>query len=378
MSLETVFKNARIVTPDQVLEGALVVAGGVVVGVDDTSGSTHAGRDVDGDYVLPGLVDIHTDNLEKHLEPRPGVTWPGLAAIVAHDRQIAAAGITTVFDSLCVGIDDPAAGRRAALNVATSGLAEAAKGRVLIADHMLHLRCELGAKGVVEDLMETFGNPLVRLVSIMDHTPGQRQWRNLDHWRQFYSRRYSREELDAMLVEREELQRLHAADNRRRLVGACRDHGLPLASHDDTTEDHVLEGARDGIAISEFPTTFEAARCARANGMRTVMGAPNIVIGGSHSGNVAAHDLARIGLLDGLASDYVPVSMILAVFLLHRTWGVPLVDAVAMASANPARMVGLDDRGRIAPGCRADLIRVRMLGETPVVREVWLRGERVM
>ena len=375
MSSDTVFANARIVTRTGVLDGSLRIADGKIAAIDAGPGG---GRDMEGDYLLPGLVDIHTDNLEKHLEPRPGVTWPGLAAIVAHDRQIAAAGITTVFDSLYVGFDGASSGRREALDVATGALAEAAEGRILISDHMLHLRCELGAPDVVDDLTEALRQPRVRLVSVMDHTPGQRQWRNLDHWRQFHSKRYSREELDATIHERLAAQQLHAEGNRRRIVALCRERGLPLASHDDTTPDHVLEGVGDGVRISEFPTTFEAARCAHEHGLATVMGAPNIVIGGSHSGNVAAHDLATEGLLDGLASDYVPISMIQAIFVLHRKWDVPLSEAVAMASANPAEMVGLTDRGRLEAGRRADLARVRMVGGVAVVREVWIRGERVM
>lgn len=378
MSSKSVFNNARIVTRTEILDGSLTFADGTIVAVDTGRGFGRFARDMDGDYLLPGLVDIHTDNLEKHLEPRPGVTWPGLAAIVAHDRQIAAAGITTVFDSLYVGFNGASEGRREALEVATSALAKAAEGGVLIADHMLHLRCELGVDDVVKELTEALRHPQVRLVSVMDHTPGQRQWRNLDHWRQFYSRRYSREQLDATIQTRQEGQRLYAESNRRRIVEICRDRGLPLASHDDTTADHVLEGVGDGVAISEFPTTLEAARCAHVHGLATVMGAPNIVIGGSHSGNVAAHDLARQGLLDGLASDYVPISMIQAIFLLHHKWDIPLIDAVAMASSNPAGMVGLADRGRIEPGRRADFIRVRMVGDVAVVREVWVHGERVM
>lgn len=377
MPLETAFNNARIVTRNAVLDGSLTIADGMITAVD-TAGSGGAGRDMDGDYILPGFVDIHTDNLEKHLEPRPGVTWPGLAAIVAHDRQIAAAGITTVFDSLYVGFDGTASGRREALEVAMASLLDAAKGEALVADHMLHLRCELGSEHVVDDLVAVVDQSRVKLISVMDHTPGQRQWRNLDHWRQFHSRRYSREELDATLETRIEGQRLYAAGNRRRIVDLCRERGLPLASHDDTTVEHVLEGVGDGVAISEFPTTFEAAHCAHRQGLATVMGAPNIVMGGSHSGNVAAHDLACQGLLDGLASDYVPVSMIQAVFMLHNRWDIPLTETVAMASSNPATMVGLDDRGRIETGRRADLIRVRLIGDTAVVREVWVRGERVM
>ena len=373
--IETVFSNARIVTRSAVVRGSVRVRDGRIADVDN--GGT-GGFDLDGDYLIPGLIDIHTDNLERHLEPRPGVQWPGLAALLAHDRQIAAAGITTVFDSLCVGFDDVAVGRREALRLGTVTLAEARDLGLLKCEHRLHLRCELAAKGVVEDLAESLQHPLVSLVSLMDHTPGQRQWRNLDQWRQYNSRKYSREHLDATIEKRLERQRLYAEPNRRDLVALCHSHDLPLASHDDTTEAHVMEGVRDRVAISEFPTTLEAARLAHEQGLKTVMGAPNVVKRGSHSGNVAAHELAVAGLLDGLASDYVPVSMVQGAFHLAEQWDVPLVDAVAMASTNPAEMVGFEDRGRIDPGLRADLVRVRMIDGTPVVREVWLEGRRTM
>ena len=259
------------------------------------------------------------------------------------------------------------------MRLGTVTLAETRDLGLLKCDHRLHLRCELAAKGVVEDLAESLQHPLVSLVSLMDHTPGQRQWRNLDQWRQYNSRKYSREHLDATIEKRLERQRLYAEPNRRDLVALCHSNDLPLASHDDTTEAHVMEGVRDGVAISEFPTTLEAARRANEHGLKTVMGAPNVVKSGSHSGNVAAHELAAAGLLDGLASDYVPISMLHGAFHLAGNCDVPLVDAVAMVSANPAEMVGLTDRGRIAPGMRGDMIRVRVIDDTPVIREVWLK-----
>jgi alpha-D-ribose 1-methylphosphonate 5-triphosphate diphosphatase len=375
MPTETVLRNARIVTRTEIAEGAVCLRDGMIVDIADAAGR---GTDMEGDFLLPGLVDLHTDNLERHLEPRPGVRWPDLAALLAHDRQIAAAGITTVFDALSVGFEDTSVGRREALTLGTTTLAGVAERGLLKCEHRLHVRCELCAEGLVDDVAHALDHPLVSLVSVMDHTPGQRQWRDLDQWRHYHSRRYSRAELDATLASRLERQRLYAEPNRRALVGICRERGLPLASHDDTTPEHVLEGVRSGVAISEFPTTLDAARLAHDNGLKTLMGAPNVVKGGSHSGNIAAHDLAAAGVLDGLASDYVPVSMIQGPFLLHERCDLPLVDAIAMVSANPAAMVGLDDRGRIAPGLRADLIRVTLVDQTPVVREVWLRGERVM
>ena len=151
-----------------------------------------------------------------------------------------------------------------------------------------------------------------------------------------------------------------------------------LASHDDTTEEHIAEAAADGVTISEFPTTALAARLARSAGMQVVMGAPNVVLGGSHSGNVSARDLIAAGLVDGLASDYVPASLIQACLLLHDEMGVAMPAAVAAVTRKPAAMAGLADRGEIAPGLRADLVWVKAYEHMPVVQGVWRAGQRII
>lgn len=378
MTAETVLSNACVVTPDEVFKGTVVIRDGRIAAVETGCSNLPAALDLDGDCLIPGIVDLHTDHLEQHLEPRPRVKWPGLAALVAHDRQIAGAGITTVLDSLSIGFDLSREGRKVALHLAMNTLGTAKDEGLLKTDHMLHLRCEIPAPHLLEDVARIIDHPLVRLVSVMDHTPGQRQWWDLDKWRTFNSRRYTKEQLDGMITARLERQRLHAADNRHALVPLCRERGLPVASHDDTTGDHVREAAEAGIAISEFPTTLEAARLAHEMGLKTVMGAPNVVMGGSHSGNVAALDLAREGILNGLASDYVPNSLIQATFMLHVAHGFPLHETIGWVSAEPAAMVGLNDRGRIAEGLRADLVRVKVFRGTSVVQEVRLEGKRVI
>lgn len=378
MSHETVFTNGVIVTRDRLVNGSLAVAAGRIDDVDDRPSGLAGALDMEGDYLIPGLVDIHTDNLEKHLEPRPGVNWPGAAAFQIHDRMLATAGVTTVFDSLVVGdlhLGKP--GRHEALDLAKDALSQADKDDIMKADHRLHIRAELASDTVMDELGEIIDHPLVALVSLMDHTPGQRQWRDLDKWKQYYGKIYSADELDAQVAGLIDRQEAHSDANRRRVIEACCARGIPLASHDDTTVEHVEEGHRDGILISEFPTTQAAAQAARDRGMKNIMGSPNVVKGGSHSGNVSAGELAEAGLLDGLASDYVPMSLIHGAFLLHRRHGMTLPDAIAAASAEPAKMTGLDNRGEIAPGKRADLVRVRLHGGVPVVMGVWLEGRQV-
>ncbi len=377
---ETAFTNARIVTRDAVFTGRVVVRDGIIAAVDAGADGLPGALDLDGDHLLPGLIELHTDNLERHFEPRPNVLWPSpLAAVLGHDAQVAAAGITTVLDAVCVGEYRDGGKRRYILNESIAAIKQALREDLLRIDHLLHLRCEVADPLVVEMFEPYSTESMVQLVSIMDHTPGQRQWRDLAVFRRFYrGEGRSDADIDAMVAQGEDYQARYALKHRVEIVKRCRDRGIPLASHDDETEDQVREAAADGMVMSEFPTTMAAAAHARHHGLGVIMGAPNVVRGGSHSGNVSAGELARADLLDCLSSDYVPVSLLHAAFLLHDTLHLPLPEAVAKISANPARLVGLDDRGEIAPGRRADLIRVRKSHGQPVVTAVWRQGVRVV
>jgi alpha-D-ribose 1-methylphosphonate 5-triphosphate diphosphatase len=371
--------NARIVTADAVVQGGLVVDRGMIQELLPAGRRAPGALDFDGDYLLPGLVELHTDNLERQFQPRPKVRWPAQAAMLAHDRQIAAAGITTVCDGVCVGIYGGKRERVEFLTTSLEALHEAQANRSLIAEHFLHLRCEVSDPHVVEMFEPLLEEPHLKLVSLMDHTPGQRQWHDIDKYRTFHRGRTeaSEEEFQALIERRIEEQKIYADQHRKQLLALVRGRPIALASHDDTTAAHVGEAAADGITISEFPTTHVAAEAARARGLGVVMGAPNLVLGGSHSGNVSAQRLAEHGLLDALSSDYVPVSLLHGAFQLHRVLDMPLPQAIAPVSRNPAAMIALDDRGAIAPGLRADLVRARLVGETPSVVAVWREGERV-
>lgn len=373
---DTVITNAQIVTAREVFVGSVTVRNGRISDVDTGRSFLPSAIDLEGDFLLPGLIDVHTDNLERHLEPRPGVVWPNLAAMIAHDRQVAAAGITTVLDALCVGdSNDGDSVRDDALVLALQAMEQAQADGLLKSEHFLHLRCEVSSPDVVRSFEGFVSNPLVKLVSVMDHTPGQRQWSDLDKWRLYNStRKLTETQIGEIMAKRLRLQEEHAHANRRAIVGICREQKRVLASHDDTTADHVAQAVADGVAISEFPTTEEAAALARREGMWVIMGGPNVVLGGSHSGNVSARLLIDRGLVDGLASDYVPVSLVQACFLTHDVLHVPLDEAVATVSAKPAAMVGLTDRGEIAVGKRADMIRVTRFRAIPTVRNVWRQG----
>lgn len=377
---ETVFTNARIVLPEEVVEGTLVVRDGKVFEV--IAGRVAAsGEDLDGDYLMPGLVELHTDHLESHYLPRPGVAWPAVPAVMAHDAQIAAAGITTVFDALRAGSFEP--GDRSAREAMSlcAAIFEAQNSGRLRAQHFIHLRCELPCSDTAESAEMTAAAGPLHLISIMDHTPGARQFVSIDKFREYYlgKKLILPELMDGYIAQRQEMQARHASANKQAILELAARLGVRLASHDDATEAHVEEAIADGVAIAEFPTTREAAQAAHRNGLAVLMGAPNVVRGKSHSGNISAVEVAASGHLDVLSSDYVPSSLLPAAFRLAETVpGMSLAAAMRTITLNPARAAGLDDRGAIEPHRRADMVQVRITDGIPAVRRVWREGERVM
>ncbi len=376
---EMILTGARVVGPDAVIEGTVVVRDGRIAEVAE--GTTQGGEDFGGDYLLPGLVELHTDNMERHFAPRPGVRWPGVSAVLAHDGQIAAAGITTVFDAVGMGTvrgDDDI--RIAALDEMLVAVRTARARDMFRAEHLFHLRCETSYPSVLDRIERLIDDPAVKLASVMDHTPGQRQFTREDKFREYYKGKFqfTDTELDSYIAAQKERCERWSAPNRRGMVEMCKARDIPLASHDDATSAHVAEAVADGMVVAEFPTTIEAARLSREGGMKVVMGGPNLVRGGSHSGNISAGTLATLGLLDIVSSDYVPVSLLESAFRLpSEVPGMDLPRAVRTISQTPAEAVGLDDRGAIVAGRRADLVRVSLIEGQPVVRAVWREGRRI-
>lgn len=372
-------ENAVLVLPDRVIDrGWIAVADGRIAELGEGR-APERGTDVGGDTVLPGLVELHTDHLESHFCPRPKVRWHPLSAVMAYDAQIAAAGITTVFDSLRLGSDFDNKSLNSDLWVLAEAIETAAQGGHLRAEHRTHLRCEIAASDVIRQAEDYVARYPAHMISLMDHTPGQRQFRDIEIWKGFYGGRSGdSSEIDELIERRLALHAKNAVAHRRRLVELAREHGIVLASHDDATVEHVGEAVDDGVAIAEFPTTVEAAAASHQAGIQVMMGGPNVVRGGSHSGNVAAETLAREGVLDILSSDYVPASLLFAAFdLARRVPAISLPDAVRTVTLNPAEATGLDDRGALAAGRRADLVRVHLTDGTPIVRQVWREGRRV-
>jgi alpha-D-ribose 1-methylphosphonate 5-triphosphate diphosphatase len=378
---ETILTGARVVLDDAVINGTVQIVDDRIASVDMGASAAPGAIDVEGDYLLPGLIDVHTDHLEKHVFPRAHVRWDMMRAVMAHDAQIIGGGVTTVFDSLCVGATVKNPERREILGPMLDALEYAGANGMLRAEHLVHLRCEITDDQTPELTAANIGREIVRVVSVMEHVPGKRQSRDVGHYVQ---RRMIESGKSRDLVERETrdlLESLEADSPRIRaeVIALAKARALPIFSHDDVTLEHVRLAVDEGIRIAEFPCSLEAAREAKDKGMRTVAGAPNMLRGGSQSGNVAVAELLAEGLVDILASDYVPRSLLDCAFMIayETGLGIDLPASVRMVTSVPARACGLDDRGEILPGMRADLIRVRLVENFPIVRTAW-RGGRVV
>ncbi|MEK1896171.1 MAG: alpha-D-ribose 1-methylphosphonate 5-triphosphate diphosphatase [Rhizobium sp.] len=378
MTTETVFSNARIVLEDKIIEGSVLVRDGKIA--DISTGSSTVGEDFEGDYLIPGLVELHTDHLEGHYSPRPGLRWNKIAAIQAHDAQIVTSGITTVFDCLRMGADEDGGFEHGEMREMADAIQKAEQEGRLRAEHLIHLRCEVSADNVLEHFADFENDSYVRLVSLMDHAPGQRQFQTMDQYIFYYQKKrgLSDAEFARFIEKRVGESERNSTPHRIAIAKVCAERGITVASHDDATLAHVDEAIENGVRLAEFPTSFDAAKASHEHGMSVLMGAPNIVRGKSHSGNIAARDLAERGVLDVLSSDYVPLSLLYAPFLIaDEVESISLPKAIAMVTATPARTVSLNDRGRIATGLRADVVRVFRDHGVPVTRSVWREGRRV-
>ncbi len=371
--------NARLVLSDRVMTGQIVIIDGQIDRIEEGDAVPRGAVNCQGDYVMPGLVELHTDNLERHIEPRPDVNWPHLPALLAHDAELASTGITTVFDALRVGsIHSSKTGYgEYARKLADELLATRAEGLFKIS-HFLHLRAEICSETLLEEMAAFGPEDRVGIVSLMDHTPGERQFRDLTSLKAYVTKKRGMNDADFAehVANLKQMQAKYGAAHEIGAVAEARRYGAVLASHDDTTADQVDKSAINGVGFAEFPTTREAAAACRAHGIAVMMGAPNLVRGGSHSGNVAARELAEAEMLNIISSDYVPAALLLSAFQLADLWD-NLPAAIACVTHNSAKAAGLSDRGRLAAGLRGDVIRVRTAGSTPLVRGVWSRGERV-
>ncbi len=376
-----IINNVNLVLEDQVVKGSLEVQDGIITSFADTASQLPQALNAEGGWLLPGLIELHTDNLDKFFTPRPKVDWPAHSAMSSHDALMVASGITTVLDAVAVGDVRDGGHRLENLQKMIDAVVNSQKAGLNRAEHRLHLRCELPHESTLplfEKLMDT---DVLSLVSLMDHSPGQRQFATPQKYREYYQGKYNLndDQMEVFQAEQMENSRRWAQPNRVAIAAHCRRLGIALASHDDATTAHVEESLALGSVIAEFPTTEEAARASHALGLQVLMGAPNIVRGGSHSGNVAAHHLASLGILDILSSDYYPASLLDAVFRIAQDEGnaFTLPQAVSLVTRNPARALRLEDRGVIAEGKRADLVLARAHGDHHYVQNVWRQGIQV-
>lgn len=380
--MQTSLFSKRVVTPEGVVSAQVQIEAGRIVGLVPTDGpQTAEVQNLGEDFLIPGLVDIHTDNLEKHYQPRPGARWDSLGAALAHDGQCIMAGITTVFDSLSLHGRKDGLDRKEALAPMIAAMDQAASEGLLRAEHLLHLRCEITNTELLSLVEPHLDNPRLKLLSVMDHTPGQRQTADLNRFKERLEKAgTAKEEVASMLAtETDWRDPTVGPKNRETIVALAQEYGIALMSHDDATLEHVEESHQDGCIAAEFPVSWAAAQRARELGLLNVMGGPNFVRGASHSGNLSAQACAAEGLLDILSSDYVPLSMIRAAFMLAEApfdW--PLERAIDTVAKNPAHICGLTDRGEIKLGQRADFVRVYLSSTGwPIVRAVWREGQAV-
>ena len=380
MTEQTIFANARLILDDEVVAGSLVITDGFITDINQGASVPKESIDLQGDYLSPGLVELHTDNVERHLEPRPKVYWPFRAAILAHDRELAGAGITTVFDAIRVGsiVSNTGAGYPKYARQMTNEIMGVRAAGLLRISHHIHLRAEICSETLIDELDEFSGDDRIGIVSMMDHTPGQRQFADLSKFEAYVrgKRPYTDAQWYAYVDLLYALQARLGTKHEAATVAAANRLGATLASHDDTTVDQVATSHAYGVRIAEFPTTVAAADACHANGIATIMGAPNLIRGGSHSGNVAAADLAQMDRLDILSSDYVPAGLLMAAVQLGDIWG-SLARGMRTVTDTPAQAVGLMDRGTLAVGQRADLIQFTIKDQTPVLQETWSAGKRV-
>ena len=377
---ERVFANSMLVLPDEVKRGAVVIRDGLIVAIEDGAHVPKGAQDCEGDLLAPGLIELHTDNLERHLSPRPGVDWPHASAVIAHDRELAGTGITTVYDALRIGslLREDARGRGRYARALASEILELRELGALQISHYLHLRAEICSETLLDELEEFGPVDRVGIVSLMDHTPGQRQFSDLAKLRVYLQGKYGMTdaEFDAHVARQQALGARVRAPHEAAAVAAARRYGATLASHDDTSAAQVAASAAHGVRLAEFPTTLEAAQACHANAIAVMMGAPNLIRGGSHSGNVAASVLASADRLDILSSDYIPAALLQAAIRLGQSCN-DLASGFRAVTSAPARAVGLSDRGAVRVGLRADLIRVALPGSVPILKEVWVKGARV-
>jgi len=374
-----IIENARVITPGGLLENASVtVADGIISDIGRSGATSGRQLDAQGMYLLPGMVDLHCDALEQEIEPRSGARFPLNMAVFEMDKKLAACGITTIYQSVSFSPRED--------GIRRSGIADEIIREVnrlapsLGVRTRVHARFEISNASAVPYLDRLLDEGRINLFSITDHTPGQGQYNDIALYLKISK---SARDLDPASSAEYVNRRISEAVPMRtgyvvRLAGRCRSLGIPIASHDDDTEEKLDAMEEMGVTISEFPINMATAVSASRRGMHISLGAPNVVRGGSTGNNLSAREAISAGAGDILCSDYLPSAMVHAVFALERAGILPLYRAVNMASLNPARAAGIYAyTGSIEAGKSADLVLVDASGEIPKILKTFVGGREI-
>lgn len=375
--MRTCLTHARLVLTNEVLDdAALLIEDGVIEAINPDSTEADEIINLGGKLLMPGMIDLHCDALEKEVEPRPNVHFPLNFACAQADKRNAAAGITTVYHALSFAHEE--------LGVRNNHMAAQIARAVQdwqphgLVDNRVHCRYEITDETGLPILKELVREQNIQLVSMMDHTPGQGQFKDIAAYRDYLTRTYKKTADDvAVIIAQKQEAATGAYGRMQELAEAAHGAGIVVASHDDDSPERIATMRSIGAAISEFPITLAAAQAAQSAGMATLFGAPNILRGASQSGSMKAIDAIHQGVANCLCADFAPSALLVAVIRIPHLSDLDLADAIRLVTANPAKVGKLDDRGAIAVGKRADLVAVAEPGGLPQVSDVWVQGKRV-
>lgn len=379
--MPTLLWNAHIILRDRIIyPGWLAIDQTVITAYGElpipSEYANASAVDLDGAYIMPGIIDLHCDIIEKMVQPRPGVMLDTGLALHVTDRLLLSSGVTCEFHSL--SLDDAEFGVRNDEFV-RDFIAHITHARHPLIKHLVHARVEISSTRGTDTLATIITEPVVKLVSIMDHSPGQGQYVSDESFRFYVAKTTGRndDEIDQIIAHKQ-LQRQYIPERIATVVALCRQHNIPIATHDDDTVAKIAEWNNLNIRISEFPTTMIAAHAAHQSGMHVGMGAPNVLRGKSSGGNLSARDALIDGVVDWLCADYYPAALLPAAFLITQLGIYTLPEAIALITTNPAIAVGIGHTtGQIAVGLSADLCIVRVIDNLPIVEMVYVDGTRV-
>ncbi|MEM8778129.1 MAG: alpha-D-ribose 1-methylphosphonate 5-triphosphate diphosphatase [Cyanobacteria bacterium P01_G01_bin.49] len=375
--MKTYLTNARIILPNEILEDAsLLIEDGIITDINHDNSRNIPTVNLQGQYLIPGAIDLHCDAIEKEIEPRPGIFFPREFAISQIDRRNAMAGITTPFHAISFAHEE--------LGVRNNEMAAEIVRAIhqyqphALVDNRVHCRYEITDPTSLPTLLDLLAEDSIHLFSLMDHTPGQGQFKDLQAYQTYLSRTYNKtaDEITAT-IERKLNNAVGATERIEILITQALSKNVAIASHDDDTPERVQTMGKMGVKLSEFPINLATAKEARSQGLSTIFGAPNLLRGQSQSGSMKAIDAISHQVASCLCSDYSPATLLTAVFRLPDMSPLTLPQAIALVSANPAKALNLGDRGEIAVGKRADLAAVQMVKGLPQVTQTWVAGNNI-